>query len=123
VRDAFLTAASLDERKLAEHEPMEHKTEVIIGRASGKGEHPRTGERVPAGTSFRAHIVVHLFDADLPDRAAAFKATLANALKVLEDSESIGASGSRGYGEIKLGPVTWREVEVNSLRIAFDETT
>jgi CRISPR-associated protein Csm3 len=125
VRDAFLTEASLRQREQAlidNKDRLELKTEVIVGRISGTGDHPRTGERVPAGTSFHAHIVVHVFDVDvapLSSRSASFKGTLENALGILAEAEALGASGSRGYGEVRIENATWAERPVGALKVAF----
>lgn len=101
-RDAQLTEASrtvLQEARSSRGIAFtEIKTENMIKRTIGVAEHPRTQERVPAGTSFDFEISVRIFS---DDDEAAILGYLEEGLKMLEQ-DYLGASGSRGYGKVKL---------------------
>ena len=75
----------------------EAKSENRINRIAGTAEHPRQTERVPAGARFDFKLTVKQFDGD---EEALFD-TLLQGLKLLE-WDSLGGSGSRGYGKVKL---------------------
>ena len=75
----------------------ESKTEVAIDRVTSKAN-PRTFERVPAGAKFNLSMVLNIFEGE---DEAQLKATLAQAMKLLED-DYLGGHGSRGYGQIKF---------------------
>ena len=101
-RDAQLTD---DSRKTLEDARLskgiayaEVKTENMINRRIGVAEHPRTQERVPAGTSFAFEISVRIFDDDNEGQVIGL---LEEGLKMLEQ-DYLGASGSRGYGKVTL---------------------
>lgn len=75
----------------------EVKSENRINRISGVAEHPRQTERVPAGARFDFRLSVKRLagdDKELLD-------TVLQGLKLLE-MDSIGGSGSRGYGKVKF---------------------
>lgn len=74
----------------------EAKSENIIDRIRGTAEHPRQTERVPAGASFDFNLSLKV----LSDSENYLDTVLAG-LKLLEQ-DSIGGSGSRGYGKIKF---------------------
>ena len=74
----------------------EAKSENRINRIAGTA-HPRQTERVPAGARFDFKLTVKQFDGD---EEALFD-TLLQGLKLLE-WDSLGGSGSRGYGKVKL---------------------
>jgi len=61
-------------------------------------EHPRSQERVPAGTAFGFEISVRIFD---NDDEAEIVGLLREGLGLLEQ-DYLGASGSRGYGKVSL---------------------
>jgi CRISPR-associated protein Csm3 len=101
---------------------VEYKTENIIERWKGVAKHPRTGERVLAGARFQARILVHVYDTDVTkekDRAKEFQETIEAALGQMEHAGAIGASGSRGYGEVKIHNAKVRELEPKDLKVAF----
>lgn len=88
VRDAKLEGENFE---------TELKTENMINRLSGKAEHPRTSERVPAGSVFSFEMVYSVYDAaDYSN----FKKVI-GLLSMLEDSY-LGGSGSRGYGKVAI---------------------
>ncbi len=75
----------------------EVKSENRINRIAGTAEHPRQTERVPAGAEFDFKLTVKEFDGD----EKALLDTLLQGLKLLE-WDSLGGSGSRGYGKVKF---------------------
>ena len=75
----------------------EAKSENRINRISGTAEHPRQTERVPAGAKFRFKLTLKTFDGD----DATLRQTLLTGLKLLE-WDSLGGSGSRGYGKVRF---------------------
>lgn len=77
----------------------EVKTENRIDRIKGVAEHPRQTERVPAGSRFDFRLSIKVLDID--GDGAALRQTLLAGLRLLE-LDSLGGSGSRGYGKIKL---------------------
>ena len=74
----------------------EAKSENRINRIAGTAD-PRQTERVPAGAQFDFKLTVKQFDGD----DEALSDTLLQGLKLLE-WDSLGGSGSRGYGKVKL---------------------
>ena len=76
----------------------EEKTEVRINRITGTGEHPRHTERVPAGARFNFRLIVKLLEGDNEERMLEM---LKKGLRLLE-LDSLGGSGSRGYGKVKF---------------------
>lgn len=73
----------------------EVKSENRINRISGVADHPRQTERVPAGAEFDFKLTLKAFEGD----EAALLDTLLQGLKLLE-WDSLGGSGSRGYGKV-----------------------
>ncbi|CAK0751770.1 CRISPR system Cms endoribonuclease Csm3 [Gammaproteobacteria bacterium] len=76
----------------------ETKMENTINRVEGKAEHPRNTERVPAGAKFDFCLSVKVLDID---EKSDLLGTLFIGLKLLE-MDSLGGSGSRGYGRVKF---------------------
>jgi CRISPR-associated protein Csm3 len=74
----------------------EAKSENIIDRIRGTAEHPRQTERVPAGALFDFNLSLKVLD-----EGEDYLETVLAGLKLLEH-DSIGGSGSRGYGKIKF---------------------
>lgn len=75
----------------------EVKSENRINRISGVAEHPRQTERVPAGAQFDFRLSVKKLAGDGED----LMNTVLQGLKLLE-LDSVGGSGSRGYGKVKF---------------------
>jgi CRISPR-associated protein Csm3 len=75
----------------------EVKSENLINRISGVAEHPRNTERVPAGAKFRFCLSMKRLDGDGDDLLK----TVLQGLKLIEH-DSLGGSGSRGYGKVKF---------------------
>ena len=78
----------------------EVKTENRIDRIRGVAEHPRQTERVPAGAAFDFRLSIKVLNIDA-DAGAALRRTLLQGLRLLE-LDSLGGSGSRGYGKLRL---------------------
>jgi CRISPR-associated protein Csm3 len=75
----------------------EVKSENTIDRIRGTAKYPRFIERVPEGTKFNFTLTFKILETD--DEALFNK--LLTGLKLLE-YDSLGGSGSRGYGRIKI---------------------
>ncbi|MEO5369980.1 MAG: type III-A CRISPR-associated RAMP protein Csm3 [Magnetococcus sp. DMHC-1] len=74
----------------------EIKMENTIDRVRGVAEHPRNVERVPAGARFNFEVAIKILDTEKEEEMLT---TLFDGLKLLE-MDSLGGSGSRGYGRI-----------------------
>jgi CRISPR-associated protein Csm3 len=74
----------------------EVKSENRINRITGVAEHPRNTERVPAGAEFDFRLSLKVLDEekDLLD-------TVLAGLRLIE-MDSLGGSGSRGYGKLRF---------------------
>jgi CRISPR-associated protein Csm3 len=101
-RDAGLTAAAREWLQEAQTTRglfyAEVKTENMIDRNIGVAEHPRTQERVPAGASFDFEISIRIFEGDNEEEIVGF---VKSGLDLLQQ-DYLGASGSRGYGKVRL---------------------
>lgn len=84
-------------KQLENQSYTEVKAENTINRISGTAANPRHTERVPAGVKFDFQISIKKFDTDGDDLLA----ELLKGLKLLE-MDSLGGSGSRGYGKVKF---------------------
>ncbi|HNP70236.1 MAG TPA: type III-A CRISPR-associated RAMP protein Csm3 [Kouleothrix sp.] len=101
-RDAQLTSQARQQLQDARASKglffTEVKTENMITRTTGVASSPRVQERVPAGTTFLFTIAVRIFH---DDDETAIIGLLEEGLKLLEQ-DYLGASGSRGYGQVRL---------------------
>jgi len=100
VRDAALTEASRRRLENAPNTDMpmtEVKTEVWIDRITSAAN-PRQIERVPAGAEFVFELVLTLLDGDDAD---AYLNLVYEGLRLVE-GDTLGGSGSRGYGQVKF---------------------
>ncbi len=92
------------EKALKEHWTYtEIKSENTLNRINTKAN-PRTVERVPAGAEFRFCISLRKFDSELEEefkKEEELRKLLFNGLKLLS-MDSLGGSGSRGYGRIEF---------------------
>lgn len=79
----------------------EAKSENRINRIAGTAEHPRQTERVPAGAEFDFKLSIKQFEGDDDTLIN----TLLQGLRLLE-WDSLGGSGSRGYGKIAFEKLT-----------------
>lgn len=92
----------------------EVKTENRIDRIRGVAEHPRQTERVPAGAIFEFKLSIKVLNIDGDGKAllrVAFQG-----LRLLE-LDSLGGSGSRGYGKIRFRNLT---LDGESVQSDFD---
>jgi CRISPR-associated protein Csm3 len=97
--DVKLTEDSRDELRDKVGALMtEEKAEVRINRITGTGSDPRHTERVPAGAEFKFKLLVKVFNTDNKDELLDL---IKKGLKLLE-ADSLGGSGSRGYGKIEF---------------------
>ena len=78
----------------------EVKTENRIDRIKGVAEHPRQTERVPAGARFTFRLSIKVLDMD-ETGARELRRVWMQGLRLLE-LDSLGGSGSRGYGKVKF---------------------
>jgi CRISPR-associated protein Csm3 len=103
VRDAMLDTekfkkAFTDKDAILETEFTQEKAENKIQRKSGKAEHPRFIERVPAGAIFNFELVLNNY---IEDENEGFINLIKQGFSLLED-DYIGGSGTRGYGKVKI---------------------
>jgi CRISPR-associated protein Csm3 len=89
--------AEWEQRMRQDNLPLEVKSENRINRISGVAEHPRLTERVPAGVCFDFRLSLKQLTGD----EQALLTTLLQGLKLLE-LDSLGGSGSRGYGKVRF---------------------
>ncbi|MCX7998825.1 MAG: type III-A CRISPR-associated RAMP protein Csm3, partial [Leptospiraceae bacterium] len=101
VRDAFLVDKSKENLiKYMEKTGLQYtelKMENVINRYRSEAM-PRNNERIPAGTIFNLEFLIKIFEGD-------DKLELLNTFKEclnLVEMDSIGGSGSRGYGKVKF---------------------
>ncbi len=102
VRDSFFTSETREKyEKFIKEKGMDYiekKTENIIDRRTGKALHPRTAERVPAGTEFEMELVLQIFEGD--DENSLLE-KVKEGLRLVQASY-LGGSGSRGYGKVRF---------------------
>ena len=72
-----------------------------IDRITSTAGNPRQTERVPAGAKFNFKLMLRQFEGDKPELLA----LVLKGLKLLE-MDSLGGSGSRGYGKVKFVELT-----------------
>ena len=96
----------------------EVKTENSIDRIKGVAASPRQTERVPAGALFQFRLSIKVLNIDADD-GAALRRTLLQGLRLLE-LDSLGGSGSRGYGKVKLRGLQLDGVDIQAAFDALD---
>ena len=111
VRDARLTEESKEALLSAPNADMpmtEVKTEVWIDRVTSAAN-PRQVERVPAGAKFEFEFILTLIEDDVHTH---FLDLLFEGLRLIE-ADTLGGSGSRGYGQVdfSVSSLTQRTVE------------
>ena len=106
VRDAPLTP---DSRKsfetIIEQTDQDYaaiKYENVISRTTGRADHPRPTEFVPAGTEFSLNISLLIYD---EDEGKGYVELVKSALRLVEDTY-LGGLGSRGYGQVEFRNLT-----------------
>ncbi|MBF0109732.1 MAG: type III-A CRISPR-associated RAMP protein Csm3 [Magnetococcales bacterium] len=95
-RDCSLNREWIDGVRKKNLPLTEIKMENTIDRIRGTAEHPRNIERVPAGATFAFQVSLKVLNGEtdlLP--------TLLMGLNLLQ-MDSLGGSGSRGYGKVRL---------------------
>ena len=105
-RDAYLTKDSVQKLKNADldYPYTETKSETAIDRILGKAKDKtlRETERIPAGAEFDVEIVVNVFEGGQYEASEEdIREKLALGIKLL-NSDYLGGSGSRGYGQVEL---------------------
>lgn len=79
----------------------EAKSENTINRITATADDPRQTERVPAGAEFDFKLTMRQFEGD----SDALVALVLKGLRLLE-LDSLGGSGSRGYGKVEFQDLT-----------------
>ncbi|HZT18956.1 MAG TPA: type III-A CRISPR-associated RAMP protein Csm3 [Dongiaceae bacterium] len=92
----------------------EIKSENSINRISGTALNPRQTERVPAGARFSFRATLRVFEGD-PE----LMPVLLQGLRLLE-LDSLGGSGSRGYGKLRFAGITCDGSSIESQFRALD---
>jgi len=115
--DCFLKKTWVQERHEDNQPLTEVKSENKINRISGVAEHPRQTERVPAGAVFDFRLSFKRLDQDEDNLLE----TVLAGLKLLE-MDSLGGSGSRGYGKVSFEnlKIDGRESELWKTVVPFD---
>jgi CRISPR-associated protein Csm3 len=90
---------------------VEVKTENRIDRIRGVAEHPRQTERVPAGAVFDFTVSMKVLNIDGDGNA--LRTVLFRGLRLLE-LDSLGGSGSRGYGKVKFRDLQFDSEDVQA---------
>lgn len=121
IRDAMVQPDSIISLKNCTNLEMpytEGKWENVIHRVTGKAEHPRQIERVPAGVKFDVEFIVNIWKTYDPiekvwniDDETKLLQMLKDGLNLIEN-DYLGGNGSRGYGQVKFGELL--EVELSA---------
>ena len=117
VRDAYLTKEWEDktQERLREGEPItEIKYENTINRITAMAN-PRQMERVPAEVEFAFEIGYRVFDTG--DGGATDQRLFQHVIEGLQlvSADTLGGSGSRGYGKVAFESLTLTDLEGNVL--------
>ncbi len=124
VRDAMIDSIWRDKMLDAGRELTESKTEVVIDRVAGKAGKAgaRQIERVPPEAKFKFEAVFKIYDTDNDNgkRDRECLAWLIQGFDFLEN-DSLGGSGSRGYGQVKFENVYISGSEENKKRLDGNE--
>ena len=110
VRDAYLSGDSkqqLGDSDFTDLPYTELKHENVIHRITGKADHPRQSERVPAGVKFDVNFVINVWDTDNEEELIDL---LKKGITALEN-DYLGGSGSRGYGQVKFGELKQEPID------------
>ncbi|MDH2998908.1 type III-A CRISPR-associated RAMP protein Csm3 [Pasteurellaceae bacterium LFhippo2] len=84
----------------------EAKSENTIDRITSTAGNPRQTERVPASSTFDFKLTLRQFEGDSPELVE----LVLKGLRLLE-LDSLGGSGSRGYGKVEFQNLTVADVE------------
>lgn len=115
--DAALQPDWVDRIKGEDKLLTEIKTENRIDRIKGVAEHPRQTERVPSGARFDFRLSVKQLDID--GDGVELRRMLLAGLRLLE-LDSLGGSGSRGYGKVKFTAMRWGGADIQAEFDAID---
>jgi CRISPR-associated protein Csm3 len=124
VRDAPINAEAFEkkfaDRSKRDFEFSEVKTENRIDRSSGKAEHPRQIERVPAGTSFTLNLLLDIYEED-KNQPQQFLKMIADGFELLQ-LDYLGGHGSRGSGKvtITISSVTGKSISAEKGILSMD---
>jgi CRISPR-associated protein Csm3 len=110
LNDAWLKRIKDDNNLL-----VEVKTENQIDRIQGVARNPRQTERVPAGAEFDFTVSMKVLNID--GGGDELRALLYRGLRLLE-RDSLGGSGSRGYGKVKFRDLS---LDGNSVQAEFEK--
>ncbi|MGQ9546577.1 MAG: type III-A CRISPR-associated RAMP protein Csm3 [Dehalococcoidia bacterium] len=108
----------------------EIKWENVINRIKGSAEHPRQMERVPAGATFSFEMSYRVFNVvtkdrnqEQPDGGEVDKSLFPYVLQALRlvERDTLGGSGSRGYGKVKFSHVTWFDLDGREESVDIDQ--
>lgn len=117
VRDAYLTGeweSEIQERMEAGEPITEIKFENTINRINARAN-PRQMERVPAGVEFAFEISYRVFDtSDGGDQDQALFKHVIEGLQLVA-ADTLGGSGSRGYGKVAFENLTLTDLAGNVL--------
>jgi CRISPR-associated protein Csm3 len=94
---------------------VEVKTENQIDRIQGVARNPRQTERVPAGAEFDFTVSMKVLNID--HEGEELRKLLYRGLRLLE-LDSLGGSGSRGYGKVKFRDLT---LDGNNVHAEFEK--
>lgn len=111
VRDAMLTPESvvaLEESDDLDMPFTENKFENTIDRVKGVAGNPRQSERVPAGAVFDVEFIINVWHEDDVSEKELME-LFEKGIRLLE-SDYLGGSGSRGYGQVKFGELIKTEL-------------
>lgn len=102
VRDAKLDVTKFEgdfpDKTKRDFTYSEIKTENVIERSTGKAQHPRSIERVPAGAVFNFEMVLDVYEGD---NIHSLLSSLQKAMELLE-YDYLGGHGSRGSGKVSI---------------------
>ena len=110
VRDLFMNdywQSKFNESKKNGTPFMEEKAENKIDRNSAIAT-PRFIERVPAEISFNGEIILKILEGE-ENEEELMKNLIIKSLELIE-SDALGGSGSRGYGQIKINNKIWESI-------------
>jgi len=117
VRDCPLSQQSrtaFQEAVKAGRPTREEKTEKTIDRRGGQALNPRTGERFLPGTVFDGEILIHIYEGDDAERLVKL---VRQAMGLVQEGSSIGASGSRGYGKVRFDDLKEETLDTNTVTV------
>jgi CRISPR-associated protein Csm3 len=116
--DAPLNKTWTDRVKSENQLLVEVKTENRIDRIQGVARDPRSTERVPAGAEFDFAVSIKVLSDDAHE-GEDLRNVLYRGLRLLE-LDSLGGSGSRGYGKVKFRNLTLDGADIQSKFAAID---